>query len=180
MATMKVVDEWIYPTRYEFQIVQSDTNGDGDFNDAGETQYKNVPSDFVKRDVGILLRVTPSVGMDDDTITLTLIPEVSEGTAGYFSYTGGVTLPLFTSRNISTSVVVNNGDTVMLGGLIKETQTKVETRIPLLGDLPWLGKFFRKDTENTIRKNLLIFVTASVLSSSGKEVVLNKVAKTTE
>lgn len=178
MATMKVVDEWIYPTRYEFQIVQNDVNGDGDFNDANETQYKNVPADFVKRDVGILLRVTPSVGMDDETITLTLIPEVSEGTAGYFSYTGDVTLPLFTSRNLSTSVVVSNGDTVVLGGLIRETQTKVETKVPILGDLPWLGVLFRKETDTTVRKNLLIFVTASILSSSGNQVVFNKVPRT--
>jgi len=175
MATMKVVDEWIYPTRYEFQIVQNDANGDGDFNDANETQYQNVPADFVKREVGILLRVTPSVGIDDETITLMLIPEVSEGTAGYFSYAGDVTLPLFTSRNLSTSVVVNNGDTVILGGLIKETRTKVETKVPILGDLPWVGAFFRKDTESTVRKNLLIFVTASILSSSGKEVVINRI-----
>ncbi|MDD5005098.1 MAG: tetratricopeptide repeat protein [Candidatus Omnitrophica bacterium] len=176
MATMKVVDEWIYPTRYEFQIVQFDLNGDGDFGDANETLYKNVPSDFVKRDVGILLRVTPSVGMDDNTITLTLIPEVSDGTAGYFSYTGDVSLPLFTSRNLSTSVVVNNGDTVVLGGLIKETQTKVRTKVPILGDLPWVGAIFRKDTDSIMRKNLLIFVTATILSSKGEGVALNKTA----
>ena len=174
MATIKIVDEWIYPTRYEFQIVQFDLNGDGDFNDANETLYKNVPTDFVKRDVGILLRVTPSVGMNDDIITLTLIPEVSDGTAGYFSYTGDVTLPLFTSRNLSTSVVVNSGETVVLGGLMKETETKLETKIPLLGDIPWLGKFFRKDTDSITRKNLLIFVTASVISNRGEEVVFKR------
>jgi len=174
MATIKIVDEWIYPTRYEFQIVQFDLNGDGDFNDANETLYKNVPTDFVKRDVGILLRVTPSVGLDDDTITLTLIPEVSDGTAGYFSYTGDVSLPLFSSRNLSTSVVVDNGDTVVLGGLVKETQTKVATKIPILGDLPWIGKMFRKDTDSITRKNLLIFVTATILSPRSEEVVLKR------
>ena len=174
MATIKIVDEWIYPTRYEFQIVQFDLNGDGDFNDANETLYKNVPTDFVKRDVGILLRVIPSVGMEDDAITLTLIPEVSDGTAGYFSYTGDVTLPLFTSRNLSTSVVVSNGDTVVLGGLMKETESKVETKIPILGDLPWVGAFFRKDTDTITRKNLLIFVTASIISKRGEEVVLSR------
>jgi len=174
MATIKVVDEWIYPTRYEFQIVQFDLNGDGDFNDANETLYKNVPTDFVKRDVGILLRVTPSVGLDDDTIALTLIPEVSDATAGYFSYTGDVTLPLFSSRNLSTSVVVNNGDTVVLGGLMKESQTKVATKIPILGDLPWVGKFFRKDTDSITRKNLLIFVTATIISSRSEEVVFKR------
>jgi general secretion pathway protein D len=174
MATMKIVDEWIYPTRYEFQIVQFDLNGDGDFNDANETLYKNVPTDFVKRDVGILLRVTPSVGLNDDTITLTLIPEVSDGTAGYFSYTGDVSLPLFTSRNLSTSVVVDNGDTVVLGGLIKESQTKVTTKIPLLGDLPWVGKLFRKDTDSITRKNLLIFVTATIISPRSEQVVFKR------
>ncbi|MDD5292256.1 MAG: tetratricopeptide repeat protein, partial [Candidatus Omnitrophica bacterium] len=174
MATIKIVDEWIYPTRYEFQIVQFDLNGDGDFNDAGETLYKNVPTDFVKRDVGILLRVTPSVGLDDDTITLTLIPEVSDATAGYFSYTGDVSLPLFSSRNLSTSVVVDNGDTVVLGGLIKESQTKVATKIPILGDLPWIGKMFRKDTDSITRKNLLIFVTATILSSRNEDVVFRR------
>ncbi|MDD5617584.1 MAG: tetratricopeptide repeat protein [Candidatus Omnitrophica bacterium] len=174
MATIKVVDEWIYPTRYEFQIVQFDLNGDGDFNDANETLYKNVPTDFVKRDVGILLRVTPSVGMNDDTITLTLIPEVSDGTADYFSYTGDVSLPLFSSRNLSTSVVVNNGDTVALGGLVKETQTKVATKVPVLGDIPFIGKFFRKDTDTIVRKNLLIFVTATIISPRSEEVVLKR------
>ena len=174
MATIKVVDEWIYPTRYEFQIVQFDLNGDGDFNDANETLYKNVPTDFVKRDVGILLRVTPSVGIGDETITLTLIPEVSDATAGYFSYTGDVSLPLFSSRNLSTSVVVSNGDTVVLGGLMKETQTKVATKIPILGDMPWIGKFFRKDTDSITRKNLLIFVTATIISPRSEEVVFNR------
>ncbi|MCG8429917.1 MAG: hypothetical protein MJA29_01915, partial [Candidatus Omnitrophica bacterium] len=84
MASIKVVDEWIYPTRYEFEVVQSDVNGDGDFNDAGETVYKNVPKDFLRRDVGILLKVIPAVGADRRTVSLSLIPEVSEATADAF------------------------------------------------------------------------------------------------
>jgi len=180
MAAIKVVDEWIYPTRYEFQIVQQDLNGDGDFNDAGETRYENVPTDFVKRDVGILLRVIPSVGQQDDKITLTLIPEVSDGTADYFTYTGGVSLPKFTSRNLNTTIVVGNGDTVILGGLMKDNQTKVKTKIPILGDLPFIGKAFRKETNSVDRKNLLIFVTASIISSDGNSVKIRKVENSTE
>ncbi len=172
MASIKVVDEWIYPTRYEYEIVQSDSNGDGDFSDAGETTYKNVPKDFLRRDVGILLKVIPAVGADKKTISLSLIPEVSEGTADGFTYTGGVTLPKFTSRNLSTTVVVNSGETVVLGGLIKESRTKTTTRVPVLGDIPLIGAFFKKNTDSISRKNLLIFVTAKVLSSSGEEVVV--------
>lgn len=172
MATIKVVDEWIYPTRYEYEVVQSDVNGDGDFSDAGETTYKNVPKDFLRRDVGILLKVIPAVGADKKTINLSLIPEVSEATADAFSYTGGVSLPKFTSRNLSTTIVVNSGETVVLGGLIKESRTKTVTKVPFFADLPFVGRFFKKDADSIQRKNLLIFVTAKVLTSSGEEVVV--------
>jgi len=171
MATIKVVDEWIYPTRYEYQIVQFDLNGDGDYNDAGETTYKNVPKDFMRRDVGILLKVVPSVGQDKKTISLSLIPEVSEASPDAFEYTGDVKLPKFTSRNLSTTVLVNSGETVVLGGLIKENRTKTVTKVPFFGDIPFIGGIFKKNADSIERKNLLIFVTAKVLSASGEEIV---------
>jgi len=170
MASIKVVDEWIYPTRYEFQVVQSDVNGDGDFDDSNETTYNNVPVDFVTKDVGILLHVTPNVGADGRTINLALVPEVSEGTAGFFSYTGSVSLPKFSSRSLSTSVVINNGETVALGGLVKESTTTTLTKVPLLGDIPILGNLFRKKNDSIVRTNLLIFVTASIISPSGERI----------
>jgi len=171
MATIKVVDEWIYPTRYEFQIVQFDINGDGDYDDGGETRYENVPTDFVKRDVGIILRVTPSVGDDLKTISLSLLPEVSDATKNYFEYTGGVSLPKFTSRTLSTNVVVDNTDTVVLGGLIKENRTKVLTKVPILGDIPLLGQVFRKTSDEVNRRNLLIFVTATIIDPEGDALI---------
>jgi general secretion pathway protein D len=172
LATIKVVDEWIYPTRYEYEVVQTDKNGDGDFSDAGETTYKNVPKDFMRRDVGILLKVIPSVGADKKTINLSLIPEVSEGAADGFTYAGEVTLPKFTSRNLSTTVIANSGDTVVLGGMIKESRTKTVTKVPFFGDIPILGHLFRQSSDSVQRKNLLIFVTARVISPSGQEVVV--------
>lgn len=172
MATIKVVDEWLYPTRYEYEVVQTDVNGDGDFDDSNETTYKNVPKDFLRRDVGILLKVIPSAGADKKTISLSLIPEVSEATADFFTYTGDVKLPRFTSRNLSTTVVVNSGETVVLGGLIKESRTKTLTKVPFLGDIPFIGAAFKKNTDSIERKNLLIFVTARILSPSGEEVVV--------
>jgi len=57
----------------------------------------------------------------------------------------------------------------MLGGLIKETRTNTRTKTPFLGDLPLLGVLFRKDSDSVERKNLLIFVTASILSQSGEK-----------
>ena len=69
-------------------------------------------------------------------------------------------------------MVVNSGETVVLGGLIKESRTKTVTRVPVLGNIPLLGAFFRKNRDSIERKNLLIFVTAKVLSPSGEEVVV--------
>ncbi|PIP67606.1 MAG: hypothetical protein CO035_01290 [Candidatus Omnitrophica bacterium CG_4_9_14_0_2_um_filter_42_8] len=171
-ATIEVVDEYIYPTRYEASLVQYDINGDGDFDDAGETEWVNVPQDFVTRNVGILLHVKPSVGVDGKSITLALTPEVSED-AGSFTYSGNVSIPNFTTRNLSTSVVVKDGETIVLGGLIKETNTNVKTKVPVLGNIPFVGGLFRKSTDSKERRNLLIFVTATVM---GKE--KDKVAST--
>ncbi|MDP2920826.1 MAG: hypothetical protein Q8O12_00455 [Candidatus Omnitrophota bacterium] len=171
-ATIEVVDEYIYPTRYEASLVQYDINGDGDFDDAGETEWVNVPQDFVTRNVGILLHVKPSIGADKKNITLALIPEISED-AGTYPYSGDVNIPKFTTRNLSTSVIMKNGETIVMGGLIKETNTVVKTKVPVLGDIPLLGGLFRKSEDSKERRNLLIFVTASVM---GKED--NKVAST--
>jgi type II secretory pathway component GspD/PulD (secretin) len=169
-ATIEIVDEYIYPTRYEASLVQYDINGDGDFDDAGETEWVNVPQDFVTRNVGILLHVKPSVGADKNSITLALTPEVSEDAGTSFTYSGGVSIPNFTTRNLSTSVMVKNGETVVLGGLIKETNTVVKTKVPVLGDIPLVGGLFKKSTDSKERRNLLIFVTASIMNKEQNKV----------
>jgi len=172
-ATIEIADEFVYPTRYEPTLVKEDLNGDGDFLDTisgvKETRFVNVPQGFETRSIGILLHVTPSVGKGKETITLALNPEVSEATANAFEYSGEVKLPKFTTRNLSTNIVVQNGDTIVLGGLIKESRTNTRTKTPFLGDLPILGALFRKDSDSTTRKNLLIFVTASIMSIGGEK-----------
>jgi len=171
-ATIEIADEFVYPVRYEPTLVKEDLNGDGDFLDTvkgvKETRFVNVPQGFETRPIGILLNVTPSVGKDKETIALTLNPEVSEATANAFEYSGEVKLPKFTTRNLSTNIVVQNGDTIVLGGLIKESRTNTRTKVPFLGDLPILGALFRKNSDSTTRKNLLIFVTASIMSPEGE------------
>ena len=166
-ATIKVVDEFRYPTRYEVSLVQFDINGDGDFDDAGETEFVNVPQDFQQRDVGILLNVTPSVGKDLQTITLVLVPEVSSFSQ-FRNLGGGVTVPEFTSSQLTTSVVINNGQTVVLGGLMNDATSETIAKIPVLGDLPLIGGLFRQTEESSTRKNLLIFITARVLAPRGE------------
>lgn len=166
-ATIRVVEEFNYPTRYEVSLIQFDINGDGDFNDAGETEFVNVPKDFQRRDIGILLNVTPSVGKDLKTITLVLAPEVSQFSK-FRDLGGGVTVPEFTTSDLATSVVIEHGQTVVLGGLMKDTTSTQVTKVPILGDLPMMGALFRQKETTSERKNLLIFITARLLAPRGE------------
>ena len=176
-ATIKVVTEFVYATRYQASVVREDLNGDGDFNDVvsgkRETRFVNVPQDFVTKDLGILLHVTPSVGQDRKTITLALKPEVSEKKTDD-SFGGEVSLPRFTARNLETSVVVDSGETVVLGGLMKDTAGTTVTKVPFFGSLPVVGKLFRKEDESVERSNLLIFVTAQLVDPTGAQLALNQ------
>jgi type II secretory pathway component GspD/PulD (secretin) len=165
-AMIRVVEEFNYPTRYEVSLIQFDINGDGDFDDAGETEFANVPQDLQTRDIGILLNVTPSVGHDGKTITLVVAPEVS-AFSQFRDLGGGVTVPEFTSSQLTTSIVIEDGQTVVLGGLMKDTTSRQTTKVPLLGDLPLLGHLFKQTDESSTRKNLLIFITARLLAPRG-------------
>jgi len=66
--------------------------------------------------------------------------------------------------------MVKNGETIVLGGLIKETNTNVKTKVPVLGDIPFVGGLFRKSTDSKERRNLLIFVTASIMDKEQNKV----------
>ncbi|MDD5644334.1 MAG: tetratricopeptide repeat protein [bacterium] len=162
-AQIKVVDEIIYPT--EFDVTPPSTN------DAGTviTPAVIIPSAFETRETGILLSVIPTVGNDKKTITLAMIPEVSDLT-GWINYGTAVLparQPIFQTRNVSTSVVVNDGDTVVMGGLIREEKTGTDDKVPIIGDIPLLGRLFRNETKTTQKMNLIIFVTAKLITPRG-------------
>ena len=169
-ATIKVVTEFVYASKYEASVKREDLNGDGDFTDVvngvRETRFVNVPQDFVTKDLGILLHVTPSVGKDRRTITMSLKPEVSEEKTED-TFAGEIKLPRFTTRNLSTSIVVEDGETVVLGGLMKDTASKTTTRVPGWSRIPLIGSLFRKLSDSVERSNLLIFITAHVVEPQG-------------
>ncbi|MGN6644147.1 MAG: type II secretion system protein GspD, partial [Verrucomicrobiota bacterium] len=68
---------------------------------------------------------------------------------------------------ITSSVVVWDGQTIVLGGLISDNITKVKDKVPVLGDLPFLGRFFRSESSQTQKKNLVIFVTPTIIDPAG-------------
>ena len=188
-AQIEIVEEYIYPGEYELTppTVRSDTLETAT-TDGTTTTYTTshtaeivtpgiaVPISFETRDIGVILNVTPSVGADRKTITLTLIPEISEyaGSINYGIHESKgwnevpMEKPIFFTRNVTTSVVVNDTETVALGGLIKETTAATEDKIPLLGDIPLVGTLFRSKTNVTKKTNLIIFVTPKIITPTGQ------------
>ena len=75
---------------------------------------------------------------------------------------------VFSSRKVTTSVSVWDGQTVVLGGLIREDVQKVEDRTPIIGDLPLFGRLFRSNVDQHIKRNLIIFVTAHLVTPGGQ------------
>ncbi len=79
--------------------------------------------------------------------------------------------PIIDTRTTQTSLIVKSGSTVILGGLMQDKDGLLNKKIPLLGDIPLLGKLFRYKYRNREKRNLLIFVTATLLTSAGEEII---------
>jgi len=156
------------------------------------------PTDFTNRELGVTLEVEPVVGADNYTIDLYLSPRVVnfDGFVNYGSpvigprynpasiLTGNpsgietyvitpntMNQPIFSVRSVDTNVTVWDGQTVALGGLIREDVQKVQDKVPLLGDIPLAGRLFRSDVDQTIKKNLIIFVTARLINAQGQPLI---------
>ena len=91
----------------------------------------------------------------------------SVGTGGGLTLTATLPLPRIRLRQVTTSAIVWDGQTVVLGGLITEDVTKIKDKIPLLGDLPLVGRFFRSESNASNKKNLMIFVTPTIIDPAG-------------
>jgi type II secretory pathway component GspD/PulD (secretin)/tetratricopeptide (TPR) repeat protein len=160
----------------------------------------STPSNFETRNTGVTLEVEPVVGPDGVTIDLNLVPQVVEfegfinygspirtvnpallGFLGVPSTLTGVTQaitltdnvinqPIFSTRKVTTSVSVWDGQTVVLGGLMREDVQKVEDRTPIIGDIPLVGRLFRTNVDQHIKRNLVIFVTARLVNPAGQPV----------
>ena len=88
--------------------------------------------------------------------------------------------PWFPVRSIDSKVSITPGSTVVMGGLIREQRKAMDDKVPFLGDLPFIGRLFRSHAEQTIKKNLLIFVTGRLITPSGRELTLNEETPATE
>jgi general secretion pathway protein D len=195
-AVIEIVREFRYPTTFTPPQVPSVASSVVSGSNPPVVVTPTTPQTFETRNTGVTLEVEPVVGPDGVTIDLNLVPQVVEF-EGFINYgspinaigintvlgTGGVSLlttsspvrltdnvinqPIFSTRKVTTSVSVWDGQTVVLGGLMREDVQKTEDRTPIIGDIPLVGRLFRHNVDQHIKRNLIIFVTARLVTPAG-------------
>lgn len=126
----------------------------------GYTQFGTPIYDKDEERVGIYLQIAPRV-TEDDEILLTLYPQVSLVTSYLKTQAGDY--PQISTREARTTVSVKSGATLAIGGLIKDEEIKSAEKIPLLGDLPIIGQFFRHNKNTKNRTEIVIFLTPKIV-----------------
>jgi general secretion pathway protein D len=190
-AIIEVVREFRYPRTYvPPQVPSIGTTTTTGSQVVPVVVTPTTPQDWETRNTGVTLEVEPVVGGDATTIDLNLVPQVVEF-EGFINYgspinavgvntVAGISVstpviltenvinqPVFSTRKVTTSVSVWDGQTVVLGGLMREDVQKVEDKTPIIGDIPLIGRAFRTNVEQHTKKNLIIFVTARVVTPAG-------------
>jgi type IV pilus assembly protein PilQ len=119
---------------------------------------------FQDKKFGNTLLVRPSVNKDD-YITLSVKPEISNKVGDQaFVFAGAtVTSPIIDTRSLDSNVLIRSGDTLAIGGLLQDEQTKARSKVPVLGDVPIFGYFFQEKLNARTKRNLLVFVTPTII-----------------
>ena len=116
------------------------------------------------RDTGVLLTITPRIN-SSGLVTLAISQEVSAPLA---PAAGAIQSPSISKRTVSTQAVVQDGETIALGGIIQESRTLSRNRIPLLGDIPYVGALFGSTSLSTQRTELILLLTPTVIRDTSE------------
>lgn len=147
-----------------FEQEQGQSSGGGAAPISTKPNYEKKVDGRTVNEVGIKLVVTPSIAADTNVL-LTLKPEISDFDGEASSTFNGEqnTSPIFKRSRIDTVAMVPSGLTLVLGGLMSDSNSKTLTKVPILGDIPGIGRAFRSDKKSRSKRNLLIFVTPTIL-----------------
>jgi len=197
-ATIEIIREFIYPTEYEppelpNQVGATGNNGGvglGGGGGGGFPVTPATPTSFDTKKTGVTLEVEPQVGANDNVIDLRFSPSVVEF-EGFVNYGSPITspasdalgnpvqivitenrieMPVFSVRRVTTGLTIYDGYTVAVGGLMREDVQSIEDKVPILGDLPFVGRLFQSKADNHIKSNLIIFVTAEIIDATGRRI----------
>lgn len=143
-AKIQVGDDIAIPTNLEF------------------TPQGSTRSSVTRRDVGIILNVTPSINADG-FVRLEIAPEISTLSTRTTQISEEFSAPVITKRTLSTNVTVKDGQSVVIGGLIQNTEEMRKTKIPGLGDIPGVGELFKSTQNKKVKTELMVIVTPRVI-----------------
>lgn len=132
----------------------------GSYAQTGSTTTASPFQTIERKDVGLTLRIKPQIS-EGGTVKMQVYQEVSS--VQNLTNTAGV---ITNKRSLESSVLVDEGQIVVLGGLIQDTVSTGEDKVPVLGDIPWLGNFFRHETRRGSKTNLMIFIRPYVLRTA--------------
>lgn len=194
-ATINSTRDIIYPTEYEPPQLPNQVGiiPVGDLDIIGDaTTFPATPATptaFETRAIGVTLEVQPTVSEDRSTVSLALAPRVQDflgfvnygtpvrsgsgiaGNSDFVELTANqILMPIFSSVSLNTTVEVANNRTILVGGLMSEAVEMVEDKVPILGDLPFLGRFFSSDVARRQKEVVMIFVTVRIVDPGGNTI----------
>tara|TARA_B100002003_G_scaffold251949_2_gene299297 strand:+ start:1966 stop:3882 length:1917 start_codon:yes stop_codon:yes gene_type:complete len=138
------------------------------------SQGANNPFTTISReDVGLTLTVTPHIH-DGDLVRLEVSQEISEVDDLQNIGAEAAADIITNQRTLETTILADNGEVIVLGGLMRDKVTNSNTKVPLLGDIPFLGRLFRSTAEKYEKQNLLIFLRPTVLASKEDSAKINE------
>jgi general secretion pathway protein D len=194
-ATIEIIREFIYPTEYEPPELPNTVGQSSGFSlDGGGSSSGSfpvtpaTPTAFETRNTGVTLEIEPTIGENDFVIDLRFVPEIVEF-EGFINYgspiqssgtdilgnsivtvitENRIEMPVFSARRVNTALTIYDGYTVAVGGLMREDVQIVNDKVPILGDIPIIGRLFQTNGENRIKSNLIIFITAQIIDATGR------------
>lgn len=191
-AKIEVIRRFIYPSAYDAPEIGS-AGGNNNWNNNNNSQSMPIaspanPSEWAVEEVGIVMRFKVDELEGNDIIKFNHFEIKVVNFEGFVNYgspiTAGVAndtqiehitltenridMPIFSRRYINSNPCIYDGHTIAIGGMIEDNVQKVEDKVPVFGDLPLIGRFFRSNAESHVRKNLMIFVTAEKIDPTGK------------
>lgn len=197
-ATIEIVREFRYPSEYDLpQITQTPGAVFTPVTPTSPTAFETKPVGIVLEvdptvgpdgytiDLVLSPRVVEFEGFINYGSPISTVATITQGSqdpiTGFFTINAFnqnilvtenvINQPVFSSREVTTQVTVYDGATVVLGGLLREDIQQTEDKVPILGDIPIAGRLFRTTADQHIKRNLIMFVTASLLDPAGQPLV---------
>lgn len=179
-AHITIAQEFRYPQQFS-GVTSTVSPASGNSSGGGGVSINaGTPSGFEVEQIGVTMNLTPNV-QPDDSIRLFITPNVTEF-EGFIEYgsssiaiqgsitaivPSGVIQPIFNVRTLQTTVTIYDGATVVMGGLTRDEVKSVNDKVPVLGDIPFIGRLFQSKGESSQKRNLMIFVTANLIGPGG-------------